>query len=163
MEVNIAEEPQATNFKDAEHVAASWTSKAYQTFRRVQTAGWWSAWCVPLQTGLHFKVTRLNLIQYRLQNEITFSAIKNRLHLTAANCWFNASDQRARHVTHIQLSCLVLSFPSHCKELRKKSNNNNNKVYRSEVRRSHIRFGNLKRASVGHQEYGIMVPKFLLE
>lgn len=65
--VNITEEPQATHFKDAEHVASSWNIEAYQTFRRVQTAGWWSAWCVPLQTGLHFKVTCLNLLSYRFQ------------------------------------------------------------------------------------------------
>lgn len=69
VEMSIAEEPQATHFKDAEHVASSWTIEAYQTFRRVQTAGWWSAWSVPLQTGLHFKVTRLNLLQYRLQKK----------------------------------------------------------------------------------------------
>lgn len=89
VEVNIAEDPQATYFKDAEHMASSWTIKAYQSFRRVQTAGWWPARCVPLQAGLHFKVTRLNLIQYHLQNEITLCAIKKPAASTAANCRLN--------------------------------------------------------------------------
>lgn len=180
MEANIAEEPQATDFKDAELVASSWTIKAYQSFRRVQTAGWWSARCVPLQAGLHFKVTHLNLIQYHLQNEITLSAIKNRLHLpqpiadlmrpTDENgMWLTTNEAVgfrwlwSSHTGPVRVSAVSQLLYTVNKIKRQQQQHQQSLQYRSEVGRSYFRFGISNPTSVGHQDYGLMVPKFLLE